>query len=106
MNFARASSETAVREWQLTFTREKTMNTCFLNHQGMVKIFVVVAISLLLSACGAGRTMVLAPAETSDRFTEAEIIDDQSTVQVPAEVNSSFQSKLSQLIYGEGGFAR
>ncbi len=77
-----------------------------LRSNGMMRIFFLLILSLLLIGCGAGRTMVLAPAETSDRFTEAEIIEDQSTVNVPSEVNSSFQAKLSQLIYGDGGFAR
>jgi hypothetical protein len=77
-----------------------------LRSNGMVSFFFLLILSLLLIGCGAGKTMVLAPAETSDRFTEAEIIEDQSTVNVPSEVNSSFQAKLSQLIYGDGGFVR
>jgi hypothetical protein len=71
-----------------------------------MSIFIILTLSLLLARCGAERTMVLAPADTSDRFTEAEIVEDKSTVNVPSEVNSSFQAKLSQLISGQGGFAR
>jgi hypothetical protein len=64
------------------------------------------AISCLVIGCGAGRTMVLAPAETPERFSEAEIIEGQSTVSVPSDVNAAFQSKLAQLVYGEGGFSQ
>lgn len=71
-----------------------------------MSIFIILTLSLLLARCGAERTMVVAPADTSDRFTEAEIVEDKSTVNVPSEVNSSFQAKLSQLISGQGGFAR
>lgn len=71
----------------------------------VVRGFIILLCSLWFTGCGAGRTMVLAPAETSERFTEAEIIEGQSTVNVPSEANASFHSKLSQLIYGPGGFA-
>jgi hypothetical protein len=71
-----------------------------------MRTFIILTLSLLLAGCGAGRTMVIAPAETIERFTDAEIVEDQHTVNVPSEVNSSFQAKLSQLIYGEGGFAK
>lgn len=71
-----------------------------------MSIFIILTLSLLLARCGAERTMVVAPADTSDRFTEAEIVEDKSTVNVPSEVNSSFQAKLSQLISGQGGFVR
>ncbi len=64
------------------------------------------AVSSLLIGCGAGKTMVLTPAETPERFSEAEIIEGRSTVSVPSDVNAAFQAKLAQLIYGEGGFTR
>ena len=64
------------------------------------------AVSCLIIGCGAGKTMVLAPAETPERFTEAEIIEGKSTVSVPSDVNAAFQSKLAQLIYGEAGFTQ
>lgn len=63
-------------------------------------------IIFLSSGCGAGRTIVMTPAETSETFSAAEIVEDKSTVSVPAEVNASFATKLAQLIYNEGGFSR
>ena len=75
-------------------------------NNGIMRISILLTFTLFVIGCGAGRTMVLAPAETPDKFTEAEIIEGQSTVSVPSDVNAAFQSKLSQLIYGEGGFAQ
>lgn len=76
-----------------------------LSVEGMAKTFILLTFTLFLTGCGAGRTMVLSPAETPERFTEAEIIEGQSTVNVPSDVNASFQAKLAQLISGPGGFA-
>ncbi len=67
---------------------------------------IMVALALCLTGCGAGRTMALAPPETVAKFQSAEIFEDKPTVDVPGEVSSSFQAKLSQELYGEGGFTK
>ncbi len=82
------------------------MDRFFSKFSGLLQIFGILIISLWLCGCGAGRTMVITPAEAPDKYTAAEIIEDKSTVSVPAEVNTSFQTKLSHLIFTEGGFTR
>ena len=67
---------------------------------------ILVALAICLTGCGAGRTMVLAPPETTAKFQAAEIFEDKATVEVPGEVSSSFQAKLVQELYKEGGFTR
>jgi hypothetical protein len=71
-----------------------------------IGLSILLMVTLSLTGCGAGRTMVLVPAETPDKFASAEIIEDKPTVNVPADVSASFQAKLAQLIYGQDGFTR
>jgi hypothetical protein len=82
------------------------MNRNRLNTNEILRAFILLTFSLFVIGCGAGRTMVMAPAETSDKFTQAEIIEGQSTVSVPSDVNASFQAKLAQLIYREGAYVQ
>lgn len=82
------------------------MHRYFAKPSVMLRIWGIFIVALLFSGCGAGRTIVVTPTESPETFTAAEIIEDKSTVSVPAEVNTSFQTKLSQLIFTEGGFAR
>jgi hypothetical protein len=78
----------------------------FRKRRGSVDIFILLMLTLALMGCGAGRTMVLAPAETSAKFSSAELIEDKATVNVPGDVSASFQAKLSQLLYGQDGFTK
>jgi hypothetical protein len=71
-----------------------------------IGLSILLMVTLSLTGCGAGRTMVLVPAETPDKFVSAEIIEDKPTVDVPGDVSASFQAKLAQLIYGQDGFTR
>ena len=73
---------------------------------GIKGLFILLALTLFLIGCGAGRTMVLAPPVITAKFTSAEIYEDKATVDVPADVSASFQEKFSQLLYGEAGFVR
>lgn len=82
------------------------MHRYFAKPSEMLRIWGIFIVFLLLSGCGAGRTIVVTPAETPDKFTSAEIIEDKSTVSVPSEVSTSFQTKLAQLLFSEGGFSQ
>jgi hypothetical protein len=75
-------------------------------NKGIIPILVLLALTFLFSGCGAGRTMVLAPQERPVKFTAAEIIEEKATVNVPSEVNASFQANLARLLYEEGGFSK
>jgi hypothetical protein len=73
----------------------------------MTRVFIVWGVLLSLSAgCGGSKTKVLAPPELAAKFTAAEIYEDRPTITVPADVGASFKEKLTQLLYGEGGFTR
>jgi hypothetical protein len=90
--------------WEVTMATQPKCNKPLLSV--LLLLTFTLAVSSLLVGCGAGRTMVLAPSETSERFSEAEITEGQSTVTVPSDMNAAFQSKLAQLIYGPGGFSQ
>jgi hypothetical protein len=74
--------------------------------RGIIGVFILLALTLFFTGCGAGKTMVLAPPETSAKFSSAEVYEDQATVNVPSNVSSSFQAKLAQLLYGPDGFTK
>jgi len=74
--------------------------------RGIISIFILLALTLFFTGCGAAKTMVLAPPETSAKFSSAELFEDQSPVSVSSEVRSSFQAKLGQLLFGPDGFTR
>lgn len=73
---------------------------------GIIGMFILLMLILSLTGCGAGRTMVLAPAETPAKFPSAELYEDKATVTVPADVSASFQAKLAQLLYGQDNFTK
>jgi hypothetical protein len=72
----------------------------------MILMSLGLLVILVISGCGAGKTMVVKPPETAARFSAAEISAAQSTVNVPQEIQDSFQTKLAKLLYEEGGFTR
>jgi hypothetical protein len=69
-------------------------------------ILVLFVSTPFLAGCGAGRTTVLAPAETPARFTAAEIYEEKATVNVPGDVNAQFRSSLEKELFEKGGFIR
>ena len=46
------------------------------------------------------------PVETPVKFTSAELYEDKATVNVPGDINASFEAKLAQLLYGQEGFTK
>jgi hypothetical protein len=61
---------------------------------------------IFLGGCGSGRTMVLKPTEIKQHFSSVEIIEGNSTVNVPADVKKVFSQKLEKFVYEEGGFQK
>jgi hypothetical protein len=92
-------------EHSLLCWKEKTMIVFIREHRGKIWILILLML-MLLAGCGAGRTMVLAPPETSAKFSSAELYEDKAAVSVPSDVSTSFQAKLGQLLYGSDGFTR
>ncbi|HTM07489.1 MAG TPA: DUF4410 domain-containing protein [Verrucomicrobiae bacterium] len=70
-----------------------------------IAVFVFTALALS-AGCGVGRNMVLQSPQTRIRAASATVAESNSTVSVPAEVKSDFQSRLDKYLYGEGGFQR
>ncbi len=82
------------------------MINLFRKFNSIVGIFIFLMLTLSLTGCGAGRTMVIAPVETPVKFASAELFEDKATVNVPVDVSAAFQAKLAQLLYGQEGFTR
>jgi hypothetical protein len=82
------------------------MINLFRKCSGIIDIFILLMLTLSLTGCGAGRTMVLAPVETPVKFTSAELYEDKAAVNVPGDVSAAFHAKLSQLLYGQDGFTK
>ena len=82
------------------------MINLFRKCSGIIGIFILLMLTLSLTGCGAGRTMVLATVETSAKFSSAELVEDKAAVNVPGDVSAAFQAKLSQLLYGQDGFTK
>ncbi len=82
------------------------MINLFRKFSGIIGIFILLMLTLSLTGCGAGRTMVLASPEIPVRFTSAELYEDKATVNVPGDVSASFQAKIDQLLYGQGVFTK
>lgn len=61
---------------------------------------------ILLSGCGAGRTLVMAPPDARVQVASLEVTEGRSTVPVPDEVKKGFQDKLQELLYKDGGFRK
>lgn len=59
----------------------------------------VVALSLLLAACGTGRTLVMESPERKS-FSGATLTRSDDTVAVPDEVREQFVNKMRELLYG------
>ena len=60
------------------------------------QIAALVATVAILSACGAGRVMVMEPVKISQPVTGVTIERDQSTVDVPTEITDKFETHLRE----------
>src|SRR3954467_5297481 len=60
---------------------------------------VIVALSLLLTACGTGRTLVMESPQRKS-FSGVTLMRADDTVTVPDEVREQFVSKMRELLYG------
>lgn len=71
-----------------------------------MRLLVTAALAVMLSACGAGRTMVLESADPGAgmRFEAAVIDRDRDTVAVPDEIAIEFAAQLRRAMFEEGLF--
>ncbi|RMD88478.1 MAG: hypothetical protein D6807_05670 [Alphaproteobacteria bacterium] len=65
----------------------------------------IVLLALLLSACGAGRTIVLDPAERSEieTYVAASVVHGEDTIEVPEKVTAAFGKELDRAFFGDKG---
>ncbi|MFQ5346927.1 MAG: hypothetical protein ACE5ED_03660 [Rhodothalassiaceae bacterium] len=65
----------------------------------------ILLLALLLSACGAGRTIVLDPAERMEieTYQAASIVHGEDTVEVPEKVMAAFNKELDRAFFGDEG---
>lgn len=73
---------------------------------GCREVLLFLGVGLVLAGCGAGKILVLKPAEATTRVSSVEIAEGASTVKVPDEVKKSFEEELGRLLYAEGAFQR
>jgi hypothetical protein len=53
----------------------------------------------VLAACGTGRTLVMEPPAKKSTFLSAQIVQEDSTVTVPTEVQAKFKTLLAQKLF-------
>jgi len=68
--------------------------------------YLLLAVVALLVGCGTARTLVLEPTRAVDRFARVDLISDNPTVAVPAEVAQQFESVIRKGLYDSGAFSR
>ena len=66
----------------------------------------LIVIAVALSACAGGKTTVMKP--PTEKFTVAsvEVVEQTTTVEVPAEVRNDFQILLNDKLFDKDGFAK
>lgn len=70
------------------------------------RVSAVVLMLLTLTACGAGRTLVVAPGEGDVRVSTMAIQSAKANVNVPDSVEQTFRNELSKKLYKSGGFSQ
>lgn len=63
----------------------------------------LITLTATLAGCGAGKTLVVKPAEARLRVTSVDISEANSTVIVPGGIREEFRNKLAQLLYEKQG---
>lgn len=59
-----------------------------------MKRALAIGLALVLAACGTARTLVLDPVRSAGRFTRVELVENNPTVRVPAEITATFRSVI------------
>ncbi len=67
---------------------------------------VLVGLGLVLSGCGAGKTLVLKPAEANVKVFSVEVMEGASTVALPEDAHKAFRQYLENALYSEAAFQR
>jgi hypothetical protein len=68
--------------------------------------YLILAIVAILAGCGTARTLVLEPTRVVDRFARVELVADNPTVAVPADVTQKIESVINKGLYESGAFSR
>jgi len=66
----------------------------------------LITLIVALVGCGAGKTLVMKPAEISLQVSSIDVIEGNSAIDVPEDVRKAFQERLNKLLYEEGNFQR
>lgn len=61
-------------------------------------------LALTLTACGTAKTIVLEPVDTTNKFTQVKLEENNPTVNVPSKVTELFRSVIEKGLYEEGPF--
>ena len=61
---------------------------------------------ILLAGCGTAKTVVLEAPDTSTKFSTVELVANNPTVEVPAEVDALLRSTIEKGLFEEGNFAK
>jgi hypothetical protein len=75
------------------------------NFKGLLSL-VLISVLVFCVGCGVGRNLVVKPPETKVRAASATASEANSSVSVPTEVKSEFQTKLDKYLYDEGAFKK
>ena len=69
----------------------------------MRNVLMLMAVSVL-AACGTARTLVLEPVADTGKFSRADVIAHNPTVEVPAEVTAKLEAVVNRGLYESGAF--
>jgi hypothetical protein len=69
-----------------------------------IELSILFLIICFLIGCGAGKTLVMEPPTSKKSVRSVEIVQGKCTVEVPEEVVKTLETKLSELLYKEGGY--
>jgi hypothetical protein len=61
-------------------------------------------LALILTACGTAKTVVLEPVDTTNKFSQVKLVEENPTVNVQPKVTELFRSVIEKGLYEEGPF--
>lgn len=70
------------------------------------KLTGIIVITLAIAACGAGKTTVMKPPTEKFTVASAVIVEQTSTIEVPAKIRKNFQLLLNDKIFEKDGFTK
>lgn len=70
-----------------------------------MKFFALAFVTLSLAACGTAKTVVLEAPKARKTYSSVDIVSNNPTVDVPADVTRVFEGELRNELFGEGPFS-